>query len=125
MLLAETNHRTWIDRILAGIRNPGSSPEELAPLSANACHFGNWYNSDASRRFAHIEAFGQIAPVHRRIHEQAVCLLQARASGNLIEAQCCENVLETESIRLIELLSTLRAALVAELKDMPGTAVKH
>lgn len=125
LLLAESNHSNWIDKLLSSIRQPDNCASDMAPLDANACRFANWYYGEAAQRFVHVPAFGEIESVHRRIHEQAVRLLHARASGNLVEVQCCEDALASQNARLNELLSGLRAVIVAELRDMPDSSAKH
>lgn len=82
LLLAETNHRHWIDRqLLAHQENPDDFDPGLE-LTCQKCRFGHWLHSDASRQFGKAGWLLEIQAIHQNVHDSAIRLLEYQNNGS-------------------------------------------
>ncbi len=108
LLVAENNHRSWVDAIaarLAGVEN-----EESPETDPHACLFGQWYDSNGRVRHGHLAEFRAIDAVHKRIHEIGTLALEMHAWGR--NAEACALLPEIFRLReeLVSLLSALQSS---------------
>ncbi|MBS1144687.1 MAG: hypothetical protein H6R14_2093 [Proteobacteria bacterium] len=114
LLLAETNHRAWLDQMLLSSRLPGKMADPEACLGHEQCRFSRWYDSEAAMHFRHLPCFDEIDAVHRCVHRKAVDLVRAHESGNLALVELAENDINEASSELVRLLRQLRLTIAAE-----------
>ncbi|TCJ15369.1 EAL domain-containing protein [Parasulfuritortus cantonensis] len=118
LLLAEHNHRAWIDNLanhLEGIDGL-ELPVEVNP---NACAFGAWYREHGRQRYGHLAEFAALAEPHERVHALAVELLAQQRNGEGERARA--RLAELFALRE-ELVAGLRALQARVLGRETGTA---
>ncbi|MDD5387936.1 MAG: EAL domain-containing protein [Gallionellaceae bacterium] len=83
LLLAEYNHRDWIDNLADHIENGnGNSAGKNPPLmlEPELCRFGRWYHGSGQVRYGTLPEFIAIEPVHHQVHDlgdELLALLRA------------------------------------------------
>ena len=80
LLLAEYNHRDWIETLAALIEGEGGRSTALV-LEPEACRFGRWYHGSGQIRYGDLPEFAAIDPAHHRVHEVAGELLALLRAG--------------------------------------------
>ena len=105
LLVAENNHRCWVDAIAA--RLAGVAGDEALETDPHACRFGQWYDTTGQGRHGHLAEFRAIDAVHRHIHEIGASALALHEQGREEEARG----LLPELFRLRDELVTLLHAL--------------
>ncbi len=114
ILLAEANHRTWIDRMLSQARQQENT--SVTPsLDDHQCRFGEWYYNDGFRRFRHLEEFRAIEKIHHDIHQLAGQIWRAYRDGAAEQAAADENTLLEKHHEMVLLLRRFRLKLAQEL----------
>jgi len=70
LLLAEYNHRDWIDNLTDRIESQGGG-EKSVPLTLepDLCRFGRWYHGSGQVRYGTLPEFQVIDAVHQQVHE--------------------------------------------------------
>jgi diguanylate cyclase (GGDEF)-like protein/PAS domain S-box-containing protein len=104
LLVAEVNHRTWVDGIaalLSGIA-VGTTPEH----DPQACSFGQWYDNAGKARYGHLPEYRAIDAVHKRIHAVGAQALDLHGAGR--NGAACELMPELFRLRE-ELIGRLHA----------------
>jgi diguanylate cyclase (GGDEF)-like protein/PAS domain S-box-containing protein len=113
LLLAEYNHREWIDRLADRIEGEGWNEEaDPIPLDHALCRFGRWYHGSGEIRYGKLAEFIAIAPVHRRVHD---------LGGELLDLMRADNY-ETARKRLPELFA-MRDEMLARLRALQDLIV--
>ncbi len=74
LLTVEAEHQAWIERIAEVLR--GAETAVLPTGDARDCRFGHWYQHTGARRYAHLDSFRTLAPVHTRAHALGAELLE-------------------------------------------------
>jgi len=70
LLLAEYNHRDWIDNLASRIEGEGGSEKSVSlTLEPDLCRFGRWYHGSGQIRYGTLPEFKVIDPVHQQVHE--------------------------------------------------------
>jgi diguanylate cyclase (GGDEF)-like protein len=108
LVVAENNHRAWVEALVRHVEQPDSAIPEVDPAH---CRFGQWYNGSGRNRYGHLAEYAAIAGVHERIHALGQTLLDLTAQGNQ----------ELARARLPELFA-LRDALLALLAQLMADA---
>jgi hypothetical protein len=110
LLLAETNHRHWINQLLTSL---DTSPELLH--DHQRCRLSHWYRGEGERQYGNEDCFKSIEPLHQRIHQCAAGLYQQKRDGTPVED------LEAELSRLQDefehLLSNFRSIISQKYND--------
>jgi diguanylate cyclase (GGDEF)-like protein/PAS domain S-box-containing protein len=104
LLIAENNHRVWIEEISAFVEGLQAAPPVL---DSRACRFGRWYAGDGQRRYGRLPQFAAIGGIHEKVHALGNELKQLVDQGRQGEARA----------RLAELLA-LREELVGALRRL-------
>ena len=126
LLLAESNHRTWIDRMLAQARTWAVPDAVRAQLDPGECRFGRWYRSDGLSRFGRMTSFRRIDEVHSAVHRHALQMYKAGMAGDVANGKRAEESMVAASTELIDLLRGLRKSLANEMLGNGNTpAVAH
>ncbi|MFA7382934.1 MAG: EAL domain-containing protein [Desulfurivibrionaceae bacterium] len=84
LIVAESNHRAWIDALIAFVNG---AVAEIPELDGSLCRFGKWYVEGGQRRYGTIAEFSAIATVHARVHELGGALVALVNDGRTPEAQ--------------------------------------
>ncbi len=105
LLLAEHNHRDWIDTLTSLIEGDSAKNVPLA-LEPELCRFGRWYHGSGQIRYGEMAEFIAIAPVHHQVHELGGTLLALLHAGDTDTAR--KRLPELFALR-DELLARLRA----------------
>ncbi|MDP2833527.1 MAG: EAL domain-containing protein [Pseudomonadota bacterium] len=70
LLLAEYNHRDWIDNLAERIESEGGSEKSVSlTLDPDLCRFGRWYHGSGQVRYGTLPEFKVIDAVHHQVHE--------------------------------------------------------
>ncbi|MDD4964737.1 MAG: EAL domain-containing protein [Gallionella sp.] len=111
LLLAEVNHRHWIDRQIEKSSNMLTDFNSHSLLDEQGCHFGRWYAGDGLQEFGKENWFHSIAAVHRKIHQTAARLCEHQHGGDLTATQMDAESLFAQHDELDHLLSHVRGEL--------------
>ncbi|MDO9227595.1 MAG: EAL domain-containing protein [Pseudomonadota bacterium] len=115
LLLAEYNHRDWIDNLADRIEGEvGSKTDVPLTLDQELCRFGRWYHGSGQVRYGTLPEFTAIDPVHRQVHELGAELLKLLHVGKHDEARK----------RLPELFA-LRDELLGKLRSLQDLIVSE
>jgi hypothetical protein len=111
LLLAEVEHRAWIDSLLAYLDGLKSFTPQL---DCNLCHFGQWYLTKGKRLYGQQEDFIKIDALHHQIHELANQLID-----NYNQTQTKPSAEEVQNIKALrdELIAHLRILLDLRQKE--------
>ena len=83
IVLAEFEHREWVDRMAHWLAAPDGSPP---PLAVHACRFGRWHDGPGIERYGDLEAFRAITPLHDRVHALGHELAAMKQAGHTDQA---------------------------------------
>jgi len=111
MLLAEVNHRHWIEHLVNQLCESQESFNPDLLIDHRQCRFGRWYYGDGHRQFGAENWFLSMEPVHQRIHQTAARLCEHRRAGKLAEVKAEEAILLFQQDELDLLLRRLRSEL--------------
>lgn len=113
LLLAEYNHRDWIENLANRIEG-GTGKTDPIMLDPESCRFGHWYHGSGRVRYGTLPAFAAIQPAHAKVHDLGTDLLALLRSGNTQAAR----------ERLPELFAA-RDDLLTKLHALQGTIMGH
>ena len=68
LLTVEVDHIRWVKQFTALIEAQPGSNLPVPPLDAHQCRFGQWLDSDDFTRYAHLQPFPEIIPIHDQVH---------------------------------------------------------
>jgi EAL domain-containing protein (putative c-di-GMP-specific phosphodiesterase class I) len=120
LLLAEANHRHWIDQVVSSIRQQGSSRPEEVTIDDQSCRFGQWYYKEGARRFRSLPEFVAIERIHQAIHRQAARLCADHLADRKEEVRRGEMELMALHKEMVALLRQLRVRLAEEMLRKAG-----
>jgi hypothetical protein len=106
LLVAAASHRQWIDDIVACMEH---APCHTPPLLKRQCRFGRWYHGNGYSRYGHFPGYAALGPIHERVHELAVELLELAATNAREDAQARLVVLYAQRDRFLAGLDVLIA----------------
>ncbi len=110
LLLAETNHRLWIERLLHDNCRAAADHELNTLGDPGFCRFGRWYQS-AFRNDQPMSAnFVLLGELHQAIHQHARQLCKNRREGLDADAQAEELLLTAKHEEMRLLLNRMRLA---------------
>ena len=117
MLLAEVNHRHWIEQVMGELCDDKDKviPEFL--LDYRQCRFGHWYYGDGYQQFSTEKWFLSMEPLHQLIHQTAARLCHHKRDGNLTEASADQASLQTQQDELILLLRKFRVVMAEKYQS--------
>lgn len=110
LMLAEHNHRAWLDAVAAYVR--GEGPTLGQPLCDDhlSCAFGRWYYGSGQLRYGDYPEFLSLEEIHQQVHEAAAELCQLKHLGRREEAVAGLPALMTFKSRILEALAALVSA---------------
>ncbi|MDP2805501.1 MAG: CZB domain-containing protein [Gallionellaceae bacterium] len=115
LLLAETNHRHWINDEIESNREIALDLPPKVFLDYRQCQLGLWYYGAGKRQFGKESWFLAIEPLHQRIHQSALKLRELQQAGNSLEAAYMAEALKSQNDELDALLTNIRHTLVGPL----------
>ncbi|MDD2916008.1 MAG: EAL domain-containing protein [Gallionella sp.] len=124
LLLAEANHRHWINQFVDTPFNSREACDTELLLDCRQCRFGHWYYGDGLRQFSAESWFQSIEPVHQRIHQTAARLCAHKRAGNTDGIRNDEAELLAQQDELDRLLKSLRGALVDKYLKADSSQLK-
>ena len=68
LLTVEVDHIRWVKEFTALIQAEPGSNLPIPQLDAHQCRFGQWLDSDDFTRYAHLQPFPEIIPIHDQVH---------------------------------------------------------
>ena len=86
LLLAEYNHRDWIDNLANRIEGDTGKLDPIM-LDPESCRFGHWYHGSGRVRYGTLPAYAAIQPPHVRVHELGTELLALLRAGDIQAAR--------------------------------------
>ena len=117
LLLAETNHRMWIDRLMADTRDMSDEAAAETLLNVSQCRFGRWYESAKTSQLRHIPEFQWIDALHHDIHQCAQRLTTHRRQGQEAAARADEQVMHQKQSEMQNLLLQIRGKSFSTLTE--------
>ncbi|HIJ39410.1 MAG TPA: EAL domain-containing protein, partial [Rhodospirillaceae bacterium] len=116
LLAMETEHRAWVDRLIAFIEaEEGSQPPP--PLSSRDCAFGRWYDGPGLLKYGPIDEFTALRDVHEQIHDFALDLINlAKSQGRRQARQGFPQLLALRD-GLLARFETLKEAVAARSQE--------
>ncbi|MBW7902749.1 MAG: EAL domain-containing protein [Rhodocyclaceae bacterium] len=102
LVLAEIDHRRWVDRIVAHAAGEAAEP---AALDSRRCHFWRWFAQEGMVRYGWHPRFEAIRRLHETLHALGREILEAKAQGRDVAARVPE--LAARRDELLALLHTL------------------
>ena len=121
LLLAETNHRLWIERLVSDARKLPDEASTEAFLNPAQCRFGRWYNDAMIDRFKNTGEFHKLGELHQSIHSCARSMCNNFRAGRDAEALADEAELLVKHEEIRALLSRLRNDLFNKLATTNST----
>jgi diguanylate cyclase (GGDEF)-like protein/PAS domain S-box-containing protein len=104
LLFAGAKQLAWLTSLENHLKDQQSPP----PLDYNQCHFGKWLASEGLSRYAELEAFQALLPLHKQLHALAAELVALRAGGQAPAA-----------LARMDEARALEDRLLARLHDLP------
>ncbi len=117
LLLAETNHRMWIDRLIADTRDLSEDAASQALLNVSQCRFGRWYDNAKNSQLRHIPEFQWLDALHHDIHQCAHRLDTHRRKGQEAAARADEQVMHQKQSEMQNLLLQIRSKSFSALAE--------
>jgi diguanylate cyclase (GGDEF)-like protein/PAS domain S-box-containing protein len=114
LLIAEGDHRRWVEAIARAIEAGSCEDAEPDPLE---CRFGRWYRGNGGKRYGALPGFAAIAGLHEAIHGLGAELLRLCAADRHAEAVARLPELHAMRDRLLGMLHGLVAASLLERHD--------
>jgi diguanylate cyclase (GGDEF)-like protein/PAS domain S-box-containing protein len=111
LLTVEVDHLRWVRQFAALINAEPGSDLPVPPLDAHGCRFGQWLDSDDFSRYAHLQPFQEIIPIHEQVHRRGSELLQLHAGNPPAARQRLDEIFRLRD-NLLARLHTLRRAVV-------------
>ncbi|WP_156612469.1 EAL domain-containing protein [Paramagnetospirillum marisnigri] len=116
LLLAEANHRHWVDRLIAYAE--GDQGEPPPSTDHRACRFGEWYYGGGFKNFGGYKTFGDIEAQHTVLHELGIKLLAQARSGDTAAVHATVGDLILARDGLIDALRRVRGT-VSQPRHLP------
>lgn len=88
--------------------------QETEVFDEQRCPFGRWYFGAGQEHFGHLQAFRNMAEVHRRVHQLGSELLRLHREAR-----------HDDYRRRLAELETLRDELIARLRELRQSAFHH
>lgn len=117
LLLAETNHRMWIDRLIADTRDLSEEAAAQTLLNVTQCRFGRWYENAKNSQLSHIPEFQRLDALHQDIHQCAQRLNTHRRMGMEAAARADEQVMHQKQGEMQNLLLQIRSKSFSALAE--------
>ena len=112
LLLAEYNHRDWIDNLANRIEG-GTGKGDPLKLDPASCRFGHWYQGSGRVRYGELAEFKAIEHVHGRVHDLGNELLVLKRNGGMETARQRLPELFAARDTLLEKLHALQATILS------------
>lgn len=108
LLLAETNHRQWVERLLHDLcQTP--DPAALHSLDdVRNCRFGRWLQATPRPPSQHGAHLARLDALHHSIHQQARHLCESRRADQIERAHAAEHLLNQQHEDLRALICQIR-----------------
>jgi diguanylate cyclase (GGDEF)-like protein/PAS domain S-box-containing protein len=110
LLLAETNHRLWIERLLHDNCRAAADRELNTLGNPGLCRFGRWYQMAARSAQPRSAEFLLLGELHDAIHQHAGQLCKNRRDGQDADAHAEELLLSAKHEEMRLLLNQMRQA---------------
>jgi EAL domain-containing protein (putative c-di-GMP-specific phosphodiesterase class I) len=110
LLLAETNHRLWIERLLHDNCRAAADRELNTLGNPGLCRFGRWYQMAARSAQPRSAEFLLLGELHDAIHQHARQLCKNRRDGQDADAHAEELLLSAKHEEMRLLLNQMRQA---------------
>ena len=89
--------------------------EEMAKsfVDHNICRMGEWYNTEAKRKFEHTKAYKELGKVHKRVHDKIFEVMRCVPEHNCISKENQDNVvngfkdMEEASFKMFDLFRAM------------------
>lgn len=104
LVLAEVDHRRWVDKVLAYTGGEGGDPPEFDP---RCCHFWGWFSQEGESRYGWHPEFDSIREMHEKLHLLGHEVYRAKQQGQNFESQ-------------MDALLALRDGLISRLHQLVG-----
>ncbi|MEI7841576.1 MAG: EAL domain-containing protein [Gallionellaceae bacterium] len=111
LLMAETNHRHWINSEVQNLRYTSTDFNPQTLLNYEQCQFGRWYYGNGKHHFGKEAWFRAIEPLHQSIHQSALKVAEYLRANNEIDAARASEKLNQQHYELDAMLKELRRSI--------------
>jgi EAL domain-containing protein (putative c-di-GMP-specific phosphodiesterase class I) len=111
LLLAEFEHRRWIESLQLFLDTPEGGDGGLLPptFDVHDCRFGRWYYGKAQSRYRHIGQFVDIEAIHDAVHQIGLQMIEAKTLGDSVERLASLKLeMQAQTALLMEGLQTIQ-----------------
>jgi diguanylate cyclase (GGDEF)-like protein/PAS domain S-box-containing protein len=116
LLMAQSDHESWVKQVLLGIEGVPLSLTEAQLLDHHQCRFSHWYDGPGRERFGHLVEFEEIKSVHEQVHQVGSAVIRLHQSGDSEQAHILsETLLDLKQyifLRLDALQESVRQSLI-------------
>lgn len=108
LLVAEVDHRHWVESIIAATTTDAPAPEGLDMAALDQCGFGAWLERHGRARYGRQADYPAVSAQHRDVHQIAYRIVDLIETGRTREAHQQIRSLREGSERLLVLLARLQ-----------------
>jgi diguanylate cyclase (GGDEF)-like protein/PAS domain S-box-containing protein len=108
LLHAESDHRRWVDRLVAIATDDSGAMHKPPPLNPHHCAFGRWLDSTGRDNYANLDGFEELYHLHRQVHQLGEDILNTHRTFGSQAVQHSVGELHELRDRLLANMRTLR-----------------
>ncbi|BBP00402.1 hypothetical protein SFSGTM_11100 [Sulfuriferula nivalis] len=82
LLVAQHDHLKWIKRLILSVERPNVRLNQAEIIDTHQCRFGHWYYDYGMERYGQVSEFIAIEPLHNKVHEIGVAIVQTCKNGD-------------------------------------------
>ncbi|BBO99593.1 EAL domain-containing protein [Sulfuriferula nivalis] len=118
LLVAQYDHLKWVKRLVLSVRHPHIALNKSEITDAHQCRFGHWYYGYGKAHYGSLSEFIDIEPLHNKVHEIGVAIVQACEDGDKETAQRLCGVLLATKDGILGMMARLQQAVRLEVHDI-------
>ena len=108
LLLAESNHKNWIERVLLEL-NKKDGDTSCIELDHTKCRFGSWFEKNRNKNYKLTPSFKELDILHQKIHKLSQEFFQTLQKEKRTINQKEVHEFKALSVKLMEILEKIRA----------------
>lgn len=107
LLLAESNHKNWIERVLLEL-DKKDGDASCVELDHTECRFGSWFEKNRNKNYRLTPSFKELDTIHQRIHKLSEKLFETLKKEKRRIKQEEREALQYLSLELTKILNKIR-----------------
>lgn len=113
LLVAQSDHTGWVRSITRLVEGATLHLDQNEVYDHHRCRFGGWYDTHGRTRYGNLSEFGDIEPIHLRVHQVGLEIVWQMEAGNVVAARALLPELYRLRDQILEMLSNLQRAVTA------------